>query len=88
MIKTIFFLLVNNIWHLPDKTSAKQALKECERKTRNPQGRPKLTWLKQIRKQIEEMKLNYQDIETLTSDRFLWRTLINEGAMSTMTSKA
>ena len=68
---------------LPDDTSARQALKECERKTRNPKGRPKLTWLKQIRNQIKEMKINYQDIETLTSDRFMWRTLINEGAMST-----
>ena len=47
------------------------------------------TWLKQIRNQIEEMKLNYKDIETLTSDRFMWRTLIDEGAMSTtMTSQA
>ena len=78
-----------HLMRLPDETTAKQALRECERKTRKPQGRPKLTWLKQIRNQIEEMKLNYQDIETLTSDRFMWRTLIDEGAMSTtMTSQA
>ena len=28
----------------------------------------KLTWLKQIKNRIEEMKLNYQDIETRTSN--------------------
>ena len=71
---------------LLNDTSAKQALKECERRTRNPQGRLKLTWLKQIRNQLEEMKINYQDIEKLTSDRFLWRTLISEDALSTMMS--
>ena len=33
---------------LPDKTAAKQTLKECESKTKNSQGKPKLhvTWLK------------------------------------------
>ena len=66
--------------------SAKQALKECETKTKKPQGRPKLTWLEQIKNQLDEMKVQYQDIEKLTSDRVMWRTLISKGTMSTMMS--
>ena len=34
-----------------------------------------------IRNQIEEIKFNYQDIETLTTDRYMQWTLINENAM-------
>ena len=63
----------------------KTGLKKCERKTKKPQGRQKLTWLKQIKNQLEGMKIQYQDIEKLISDRFMWRTLISEGAMPTMT---
>ena len=67
--------------HLSDEPSAKQALKECERKTRKPQDKSKLTWLKQIRNQIEEIKLSRHG--NIDPWWFMRRTLINEGAIST-----
>ena len=72
-----------HLMRLPEETPAKIALKESERKTRKPPGRSKQTWMKQIKNQVEDLKLDYNDIENLTSNRTLWRTLISERAMST-----
>ena len=89
VIKTRRLHWFGHLMRLPDETPAKLALKESERKIKKPQGRPKLTWLKQVKDQLKEMKIDYQDIETLTSDRLSWRILISsEGAMSTKTITA
>ena len=79
---------LGHLMRLPDETPAKQALEESHRKARKPQGRPKLTWMKQVQNQLKDMKIDYNDIHNLTSDRTLWKQLISEGAMSSTTNQA
>ncbi len=87
IIKTRRLHWFGHLMRLPDTTPAKQSLREAERESKKPRGRPKLTWLKMIQKQLNELNIKYADIEILTSDRNNWRQII-EGAMSTETNQA
>ena len=64
---------------LNEKTPARLALKEAERKVKKPKGGQKLTWMKLIEKDLEEYKIPKCEAETLAQDRTALRKLISCG---------
>jgi hypothetical protein len=62
---------------LPEESPAKQALRELERETKRPRGRPAITWMELVRKQIEAKGMNYREAVELTQDRIGWRRFVN-----------
>ena len=62
---------------LPEESPAKQALKELERETKRPRGRPAISWMEMVRKQIEAKGMNYGEAVELTQDRIGWRRFVN-----------
>ena len=70
--------LLGHICRLADETPAKQSLKESLKPQRNKIGRPKLTWMKQIKNDLENRGLiadnDFDNVLTLAQDRDSWRT--------------
>ena len=62
---------------LPEDSPAKQALAEYERQVQKPRGRPAMTWLEIVKKQIINRGLSIEEAELLTEDRVGWRRFIN-----------
>ena len=58
-----------HLLRLNEKTPARLALKEAERKVKKPKGGQKLTWMKLIGKDQEEYRIPRCEAETLTQDR-------------------
>ena len=44
-----------HLMHLPKETPVRKALQEAKRKVKQPRGQPKLTWLKIVEKDLEDM---------------------------------
>ena len=69
--------LLGHICRLSDETPVKQALKEALKCQRNKIGRPKTTWIKQIKKDLEKRGIapdnNFTNIMYLAQDRDKWR---------------
>ncbi len=78
---------LGHLLRLPDETPAKQALKEFLRKTKRPPGKPKTTWLSQIKQQLSHLGIDPCDLDHVTAltglanDRDAWRTMVRR-AMS------
>ena len=64
-----------HLLRLNEKTPARLALKETERKVKKPKGGQKCTWIKLIGKDLEEYKIPRCEAETLAQDRTAWRNL-------------
>ena len=79
---------LGHLLRLPDETPAKQALNEFLRKTKRPPGKPKTTWLSQIKQQLSPIGIDpyHPDHVTaltgLANDRDAWRAMVRR-AMST-----
>jgi hypothetical protein len=58
---------------LPEKTPARLALAEAERPERRPRGKPKITWLTNVQRQLEKMGLTWEEAKKLAVDREAWR---------------
>ena len=61
---------------LSDETPAKQALTEFLRKSKRPPGRPKTTWLSQIKQELSPFGIDPYDLNHVTvlaNDREAWR---------------
>ena len=72
---------LGHLLRLDERTPARQALDEFIRKTKRPRGKPKLTWLKTVEKDLNTtFDLDY--LTTLASDRVAWRDLVRTCAMS------
>ena len=67
----------DHLLRLNEKTPARLALKEVERKLKKPKGGQKLTWMKIIVEHLEEYKIPRCEAETLAQDRTAWRNLIS-----------
>ena len=69
----------SHLLRLNEKTPARLALKEAERKVKKPKGGQKLTWIKLIGKDLEEYKIPRCESENFAQDRSAWRNLISRG---------
>ena len=64
-----------HVCRLPENTPAQIALKEAQRKTKRPKGRPKTTFLQQLQKDLSEKDIyNISSATELAQDRVLWRS--------------
>ena len=67
----------------PD-TPARQALDEALRQTKRKQGRPKLTWLQQVKNDLIEKEIkpddNLSNVIELASNRKEWKAIIKSAA--------
>ena len=73
-----------NWLRLSDEAPAKQALTEFLRKSKRPPGRPKTTWLSQIKQELSPLGIDPDDLNHVTSlanDREAWRATVQR-AMS------
>ena len=70
-----------HLLRLQEGTPAKQALEETRRKTKKPQGKPKMTWHQKVNKDLEESGANLKLIETVAKNRTAWRAVVGS-AMS------
>ena len=67
---------IGHLMRLPKETPARQALAEQQRKTSRPRGRPKMTWINKVEKDLKEIDSNITfDLlqSDLTTDRKSWR---------------
>ena len=80
-------LSYERLYCLDENTPAKRALKEALRPERRPVGRPTLTWLDIVKKDLEtgniiiNLKRQEQTLKTLvdvTRDRKIWRKTVKE----------
>ena len=62
---------------LNEKTPARLALKEAERKVKKTKDGHKMTWMKLIGKDLDEHKIPRCEAETLAQDKTAWRNLIS-----------
>ena len=63
---------------LPEESPAKQALYEIERRVEKPVGRPMVTWIETVTKQLKEKGIEYEEARKMTQDREKWRNFINK----------
>ena len=56
-----------HLLRLSNETPAKQALQEFTRKTKRPQGKPKTTWLSQLKKDLSSVNIDPCDLEHVTN---------------------
>ena len=62
---------------LPEETPARQALIEVDRSVARPQGRPRVTWLEVVKKQLQNIGIAWTDAKTLAQDRERWKDILN-----------
>ncbi len=69
--------LLGHICRLADETPVKQALREALKCQKNKIGRPKSTWIKQVKKDLEIRGTiadsDFRNVIKLAQDRDLWR---------------
>ena len=71
--------LTGHILRLPEDTPVRQALTEALKPTRRPRGRPRLTWVAQVARDLEGMGLpglGEEQLLNLASDRDWWRGMV------------
>ena len=71
--------LTGHILRLPEDTPVRQALSEALKPTRRPPGRPRLTWVAQVARDLEGMGLpglGEEELLDLASDRDWWREMV------------
>ena len=63
---------------LPENCPAKQALYEALKPSRKPRGRPQITWIETVSKQLKTLGIdNIFDAIEYARDRKLWQKLVN-----------
>ena len=71
---------LGHLLRLDERTPARQALDEFNRKTKRPRGKPKHTWWQMIEK--DTAITNIDHMTQLANDRAAWRDLVRACAMS------
>ena len=66
-----------HLLRLDKNVPARQALSEAEKKVRKPTGGQKLTWLKQIEKDLLDLGIEKSRVGELAQDRLRWRQVIS-----------
>jgi hypothetical protein len=74
---------LGHLLRLPDETPAKQALEEYRKPTKKPRGKPKTTWMSQIKSDMNDINITFDldHVTKLANDRAAWRSLVKR-AMS------
>ena len=70
---------LGHLLRLSDETPAKQALIEFLRKSKRPPGKPKTTWLSQIKQELSPLGIDPYDLNHVTNlakDRKAWRATV------------
>ena len=66
------------------ESPAHQSLKEALRSCRNKQGRPKLTWIRMIKKDLNDIDIypqhNFENIINLAKNIKMWRAKLKQSA--------
>ena len=68
-----------HLLRLPEDTPARLALKEFLRKTKRPPGKPKTTWMSQLKTELTSLQIDPYDLDYVTdlaSDRNAWRAMV------------
>jgi len=72
-----------HLLRLPERTAAKAALREIRKYHPKPRGGQKLTWIKQVDKEMKENKIKLlingkiiEDHQTLAQNRHIWRAVV------------
>ena len=61
---------------LPEDSPCRQALNEFNRATKRPRGGQKLTWIRQVNRDLENMGINTEKIEEIAQDRIRWKKIV------------
>ena len=86
-----------HLLRLPEKAPAKQALKETKKICRKPRGGQKMTWMKLIEKDLENIKINLvikdrdkntkcieiNDHEKIAQHRHVWKLVVDRAVSAT-----
>ena len=64
-----------HLMRLPKETPARTALQEAKRKVKQPRGKPRLTWLKLVEKDLGDMGITGDGNEQ-AQNRQTWRSLV------------
>ena len=88
---------LGHLARLPDNTPAKLALQEALKPTKKNIGRPPLTWMSQIKKELQELKIisteqsksNHfmTDIFEIAKDRNVWKNCVRSAISNWQTEK-
>ena len=62
---------------LHNETPARQALRVGLQKSKRPRGKQKLTWIEQMKKQLETNNLTWEEACEVAKDRTRWRNICN-----------
>ena len=62
---------------MPEDIPAKIAMKYALEEYKRPRGRPNLTWISLIKKDLSELALNWNEAIDLATDKPGWDRLIN-----------
>ena len=65
-----------HLMRLDENTPARKALKVALIKLKRPRGRPKLTWIELMRKQLQANNLTWEEASDLAKDRKEWRDIL------------
>ena len=66
-----------HLLRLNEDVPARKALIEAERKVRKSSGGQKLTWMKQIEKDLLEIGIEKKGVRDLAQNRLMWREMIS-----------
>ena len=66
-----------HLLRLNEDVPARKALVEAERKVRKSNGGQKLTWIKQIEKDLLEKGISIKGVGDLAQDREMWREMMS-----------
>ena len=69
---------LGHVLRLPSDTPCRQAMDESMRAVRRPQGHPISTWIQEVKKDLKEKDVKFENIEELAADRTVWRGIVSK----------
>ena len=65
-----------HLMRMNQETPARLALREAQKPSKNPRGRPKTTWIKMMKTTLKEhLNLKWEEASEQAQDRDRWRAL-------------
>ena len=65
-----------HLMRLDENTPAQKALRVALMQSKRPRGRPKLTWIEMMRKQLQTINLTWEEASHLAKDREKWKDIL------------
>ena len=65
-----------HLMRLDENTPARKALRVALMQSKRPRGRPKLTWIEMMRKQLQTINLTWEEASHLAKDRGKWKDIL------------